>query len=84
MITLEKLEIYWKYKGDSDAWARSDSDIKANLTSKEWATIDKIVQDLKTVKSGYAPLALAISVDDRTIEIFDSEKTIAFLNSMVK
>ena len=84
MITLEKLEIYWRYNGDGDARVRSNSDISCPLTYEEWSTIDDIIKDLKTIKSGYAPLALAINVDNRIIETFDNEKTIAFLHSMVK
>lgn len=51
MITKTKLEIYCKYLGDIDAFARiGTSQEKSIITDDEWMLIDELIQDMELIE----------------------------------
>ncbi len=55
MITAEKINIYLKYRGDIDAWARLAKNREAKImTDSDWQLIDDFIQITQLVESGKA------------------------------
>jgi hypothetical protein len=55
MITVEKIKIFLKYRGDLDAWARLSKKREAQImTDSDWKLIDDCIQGIYLVKSGKA------------------------------
>lgn len=55
MITIEKLDIYNKYKGDGDAFVRSATkNEKKIINGSDFLLIDNVIQDLKIIEKGLA------------------------------
>ena len=53
MITVEKVKIYYKYRGDIDAYARLAKNEEAQfMTDSDWGLIDEIIQAIQLVNSG--------------------------------
>jgi len=53
MISLENLNIYKKYNGDIDGWARSaDRNELELIDDSEWLLIDQLIQQIQMVNSG--------------------------------
>ncbi|MBC5993225.1 hypothetical protein [Pontibacter cellulosilyticus] len=54
-ITIEKLNIYHKYSGDNDGFARAGKVIeKQKLNREDWALIDEFIQSLELISKGLA------------------------------
>ena len=50
MITLEKIDIYNKYSGDSDGFAKSACEAdKALFEDNEWMQIENILRDIELI-----------------------------------
>ena len=53
MITLRKIEIFDRYRGEVDAWARTGStDERSAMSDRDWYEIGALVQDIAAVRSG--------------------------------
>lgn len=51
MITLKKVQVYSKYKGDVDLWSRNmSSDEKSIMEESDWSKIESIVDELNVLK----------------------------------
>jgi hypothetical protein len=55
VITLDKLRLYRKLSGDSDAWSRnSRAGNQVGMTAQDWSSIDRILQSLTITENGLA------------------------------
>lgn len=74
MITLRKIEIYRKFSGDIDHFARvSSHQDKIDISDKEWSLIDSLLQDLELVDKGLAADTFVKRLDERIKESCESE-----------
>lgn len=52
-ITPDKLNVYNKYNGDIDAFAKAGLDKeKSQLTSTDWLTIEDFIQRIRLIENG--------------------------------
>ena len=66
LINIEKLEVFQKYTGDIDGWARMASVAeKAVISNSDWYEIDSFIQDYSLVKKGLASQRYADKLDAR-------------------
>ena len=83
MITKEKIEIYKKYKGDIDQWARLGKKKEQKIIDDEdWFLIDEIVQDIQLIKNGQASDEFEIRLNEKLKRVFDEERTLEYLRSL--
>ncbi len=74
MITLRKIEIYRKFSGDIDHFARVGShQDKIDISDKEWSLIDSLLQDLELVDKGLAADTFVKRLDERIKESCENE-----------
>ena len=66
MITKEQIDIFLKYNGDADGFARCATNLeKDEMTDKIWSLIDNIVFDLYLLNSNLASKEMAKSITDK-------------------
>ena len=74
MITKQKIEIYKKFNGDSDGFARVGSNAEKELmTYDDWALIDSMLQDLELIEKGLSSKDFKNQMDTKLKENFDFE-----------
>lgn len=82
MITLEKLKIYSRYRGDVDIWIRTGkSKEKKIMVSNDWYLIDSLIQDIGFVKKGLSSEQFSFNLKKRLLENCESEEAIKELKS---
>lgn len=83
MVTIEKLKIYIRYRGDVDMWTRiGSSKERSVMNTNDWYMIDDLIQDLGLVKKQVASNEFVIALRKRLDENCDSEETIKTLESI--
>ncbi len=75
MLTLEKVEMYRRFGGDIDGFARSSVDDSSGITDEDWHVIDELLHALFLVQSGQAAPELAASVERRLSCVTADEAT---------
>ena len=84
MITKEKVEIYRRFGGDIDGWARiGTKEEKSIMSDHDWYLIENFIQDISLVRKKLASKDFARSMDERLKENCDSEATINALKETV-
>lgn len=84
MITRDKLNIYKKYNGNGDAWARSGrKKERAIMEDKDWSMIERFIQDLKLIEKGLAAEVYINDVHNRMTDNCDSTETIEEIKAML-
>ena len=68
MLTHEKLNVYQRYAGDADAWARARVSDRQVLSDEDWATISELLDRISLKSSG----ATAKSFDDETAAMVEA------------
>jgi hypothetical protein len=64
MLTEEKLDIYIRYNGDIDNWARGvKKKEKLIMSDNDWYVIAGLIQDLSIIKKGLASEGFENSVN---------------------
>jgi len=65
MINVEKLEIYQKFKGDIDWWARlpSDAHERTVMTSREWRMIEELLNRSRLYGSGLTAASFDVETE---------------------
>jgi hypothetical protein len=77
MLTIEKLNVYKRYRGYYDGYyVQNKTSQQQVITSKEWVLIDGLVQDIYIVRKGEAAKTFADQLNIRLHENCDSEETI--------
>ncbi|MEM0993881.1 MAG: hypothetical protein AAGI49_12660 [Bacteroidota bacterium] len=85
MITSEKINIYRKYKGNIDGWARRNKRSEHLLMQDEdWYTIDNFIQDLQLIKSNLASAYYKEQTYARLKEQCEDEHVIKAIEKLVK
>jgi hypothetical protein len=83
MITQDKIEVYKKFRGNIDDWARIGSKKeKLVLNDNDWYIIDGFVQDLSLMRKGLTSLTFVNDLNHRFKENCDSDETIQALKSI--
>ncbi|WP_162426144.1 hypothetical protein [Pontibacter pudoricolor] len=73
-ITIDKLNIYQKYGGDNDGFARAGKEVeKQKLNSEDWALIDELIQSLELINHGLASGDFAKRTLSRLEELTDEQ-----------
>ncbi|CAM3863065.1 hypothetical protein POKO110462_22440 [Pontibacter korlensis] len=73
-ITIDKLNIYQKYGGDNDGFARAGKEVeKQKLNSEDWALIDELIQSLELISNGLASGDFAKKTLSRLAEMADEQ-----------
>lgn len=85
MITQRKIEIFKKFSGDIDHFARVGTpQDKIDISDKDWALIDNFLQDLELVDKGLAADSFVKSLDIRLKKNLESETILQDLKSLNK
>lgn len=74
-LTLDKIEMYRRFDGDIDGFARSRVDDSSGITDEDWHVIDELLQALFLVQSGQATPEFAASVERRLSCVAADEAT---------
>ena len=77
MLTVEKLEIYQRFRGDVDGWARAvkvDGN-PSGMTDADWFLIDELRQGLSLVASGKASATFRSTIEAKLVESTADEET---------
>ncbi len=73
-ITIDKLNIYRKYSGDIDGFAKSGQETeKQNISSDDWGLIDEFSQSLKLINNNLTSSDFAKSTLARLAELTDEQ-----------
>ena len=84
MLTLDKLDVYRRFGGDIDAWARTcGSGDPSGMTDEDWFLIDELRQALAMVASGLASPEFSASVERRLVASTVDEQTRRALRAIV-
>ncbi len=84
MITTEKIDIYNRYKGDIDAFARSGLiHEKMLINDSEWYFIESLLSDLKLISNDLTSKDYKDQVIFKLKQEFDSEATINNLMKLI-
>ncbi len=85
MITRRKIEIYKKFSGDIDHFARVGThQDKIDISDKDWSLIDSLLQDLEIVDKGLAADTFVIRLDELIKEFCESEGVLQELKRINK
>jgi hypothetical protein len=77
MITKNKVDIYIKYAGDIDFWARSGSKKeKLFMNDEDWYIIDRLFHDFSLVKKGLTSSSFKDNLENKLKDICDSKEVI--------
>ena len=80
MITLEKLNIYKRYNGDIDGWARVGSEVEQEIMQDEdWYLIEDLIQDLILMNSGKSATSYKEKTKTKLEEMCENEQVIQIL-----
>lgn len=84
MLTKEKLNIYKKYSGDIDLWARlrKKSEIKL-INDDDWKLIDDLVQSLELIKKNVVSENFKFETFERIEAVCEDETTQNALKSLM-
>lgn len=84
MITRKKIEIFKKYNGDPDHFARvGTSQDKINISDEEWSLIGVFIQDLELVNKGLASDTFVNRLEERIKENIESVDVLQELKSLI-
>lgn len=84
MISIEKINIYKKYNGDIDAWARvGKKRERAVMSDTDWSLIDEFVQNLEMLKKGLVSKNFEIQAYEKLDELCENEEAIKEIKSIV-
>ncbi|MDB5112573.1 MAG: hypothetical protein JWR67_3687 [Mucilaginibacter sp.] len=83
MITLKKLKVFHKYRGDVDMWARSNRKSEEIITDTDWHLIDSFLQDFKLINNNSVSSEYVVNFNRRLLENFDTDETIKFLKTLL-
>lgn len=85
MINLRKIEIFKKFSGDIDYFARVGTpQDKIDISDKDWSLIDSLIQDLELVDKGIASDSFVNSLDLRLKENLENENILQELKNLNK
>jgi hypothetical protein len=85
MITRRKIEIFKKFNGDIDHFARVGTDQeKKDILDKDWASIDSFLQDFELVENGLVSDSFVGNLGNRIKENFESETIVQELKRINK
>ena len=83
MLTLDKLNIYRRFDGDLDGWARIASGHDASgITDADWHLIEDLRQGLGLIAAGQASQTFAASLESRLLRTTADEATRQALRAM--
>ncbi|MGN6435576.1 MAG: hypothetical protein ACTHMM_03545 [Agriterribacter sp.] len=79
MITIEKLKLFEKYRGDDDRFTRASKKESAILSDDEFYTIRRLISDLKMITSGVTAASYEAQVYEQINSLVDSDHTKEYL-----
>ena len=69
MVKKDQIDIYIKYAGDSDGFARCATDSEMQiLPSDTWAFIDSVIDDIALIENGTLSAKLEMTISERVKE----------------
>jgi len=84
MITKDKLNIYKKYSGDIDAWARVGKRKELSIINdQEWSQIDTLINDLELIEKGHASDSFKHQTNKKLEEFCENEEIQKNLKSLI-
>ncbi len=76
MLTLLKVQIYEKFGGDNDGFARANGDNKArDITDDDWQLIDRLRQALYLIETGRAADSFRNQTEQELARVTENEAT---------
>lgn len=85
MLTLDKLNVYQRFGGDLDGWARTTGDRDdSGMRDEDWFLIDELLQGLAQIASGQASQAYAAAHEQRLLDATADEATRQALRDLAR
>lgn len=76
MLTLDKLNVYRRFDGDLDGWARiANGHDASGITDADWHLIEELRQGLALIAAGQASQAFMASFESRLRDATADEAT---------
>ena len=76
MLTLDKLNIYRRFGGDLDGWARTANGHDASgITDADWLLIEELRQGLALIAAGQASQTFTAALESRLLRTTADEAT---------
>lgn len=83
MITIEKLKVFRKFKGDIDNFSRfGTKSQKTLLNDNDWSSIARIVFDLSLLQKGVVSSELRAKIEEELKNECENEETVKFLKQL--
>lgn len=83
MLTIEKLEIFRKYNGDIDTWARSASvKEKRIISDDDWYMIESFLEDITMTQRGLVSIEFSSDLNRRMQDNCENKDVITLLESL--
>jgi len=84
VITIDKINIYKRFNGDVDGWARvGTTEEKSIMNDDDWFLIDSFIQDIALVKKCLASDSFMKSTNERLKKNCDTDETIRAIKDLV-
>lgn len=83
MITSKILDIFQRYDGDIDAWLRlRTAKERLVMSEHDWHLIEKTIQEIGAIKSGYASVEYITSVSNKLKSVCEDINTLDRITKM--
>lgn len=84
MITIDKINVYKRFNGDVDGWARIRTDKENSIMNdNDWFLIDSLIQDITLVNKCLASDSVMKSINERLKDYCDTDETIQAIRELV-
>lgn len=84
MITVEKLKIFEKYRGDDDRFTRASKTESAILSEDEFYTIRQLISDLRLIGNEVAAASYKAQVFEQINNLVDNDQVKEYLLKLTK
>ena len=84
MITASQIQIYKKFNGDIDDWARSGSKVQKNqMSDLDWSQIEELRQRFFLINSGSAAESYIIESREKLTSLVEKDAIDLFMTLIV-
>lgn len=84
MLTLEKVEIFKRYKGYYDGYHFQSNGQAKIISDDEWFLLSNLVQDIYLIRNGMSAKSFENSVNEQLLNNCDTQNTIVQIFELEK
>ncbi|PYS86016.1 MAG: hypothetical protein DMF62_17345 [Acidobacteria bacterium] len=83
MVTLKKLKVFERYKGDIDMWSRLNINVDTGIDDDEWRLVDTLIQDVIVIDRKLGSEERTKQASERLRQNCENEAVIAEIRRLV-